>query len=76
MAGMDFGKIITRYSRPNIKEEKGQADLIKEKKLKYAKKLVEWTAKNEDIKIFNLSNGEKVCGVPDITVDEIYFTTK
>ena len=76
LAGMDFGKIITRYSRPNIKEEKGQADLIKEKKLKYAKKLVEWTAKNEDIKIFNLSNGEKVCGVPDITVDEIYFTTK
>ena len=76
LAGMDFGKIITRYSRPNIKEETGQADLIKEKKLKYAKKLVEWTAKNEDIKIFNLSNGEKVCGVPDITVDEISFTTK
>jgi uncharacterized Rossmann fold enzyme len=76
LAGMDFGKIITRYSRPNINEEIGQADLIKEKKLEYAKKLVEWAAKNEDIKIFNLSNGEKVCGVPDITVDEISFTTK
>ena len=76
MAGMDFGKIITRYSRPNIKEEKGQADLIKEKKLRYAKKLVEWAAKNEDIKIYNLSNGEKVCGVPDIKVDEISFIIK
>jgi 2-amino-4-hydroxy-6-hydroxymethyldihydropteridine diphosphokinase len=76
MAGMDFGKIITRYSRPNIKEEKGLADLIKEKKLRYAKKLVEWAAKNEDIKIYNLSNGEKVCGVPDIKVDEISFIIK
>jgi 2-amino-4-hydroxy-6-hydroxymethyldihydropteridine diphosphokinase len=76
MAGMDFGKIITRYSRPNIKEEKGQADLIKEKKLRYAKKLVEWAAKNEDIKIYNLSNGEKICGVPDIKVDEISFIIK
>ena len=76
MAGMDFGKIITRYSRPNIKEEKGQADLIKEKKIRYAKKLVEWAAKNEDIKIYNLSNGEKVCGVPDIKVDEISFIIK
>ena len=76
IAGMDFGKIITRYSRPNIKEEKGQADLIKEKKLRYAKKLVEWAAKNEDIKIYNLSNGEKVCGVPDIKVDEISFIIK
>jgi uncharacterized Rossmann fold enzyme len=70
LAGMDFGKIITRYSRPDIKEEEGQADLVKEKKLKYAKKLVEWVAKNEDIKIFNLSSGEKISGVEDIPMEK------
>ena len=28
IAGMDFGKIITRYSRPNIKEERRPGRLI------------------------------------------------
>ena len=72
LAGMDFGKIITRYSRPDIAEIEGNADSVKEMKLKYAKKLVEWAAENEDINIFNLSHGEKVLGVPDISFNEIY----
>ena len=72
LAGMDFGKVVTRYSRPNIKEPEGPADHIKEKKLEYAKKLVEWAAENENIHIFNLSHGEKVHGVEDIEVDDIY----
>lgn len=71
MAGMDFGKIITRYSRPDIVGSEGLADNIKEKKLEYAKKLVEWIAKNENVVIFNLSNGEKIKGVTDIDID--YF---
>lgn len=71
MAGMDFGKIITRYSRPNIVGSEGLADNIKEKKLEYAKKLVEWIAKNENVMIFNLSHGEKIKGVTDIDID--YF---
>ncbi len=71
MAGMDFGKIITRYSRPDIKEREGQADSVKEKKLEYAKKLVEWVAENENVKILNLSHGERVIGVADIQVDEL-----
>ncbi len=71
MAGMDFGKIITRYSRPDIVGSEGLADNIKEKKLEYAKKLVEWIAKNENVIIFNLSHGEKIKGVTDIDID--YF---
>ena len=63
MAGMDFGKIITRYSRPDIVGSEGLADNIKEKKLEYAKRLVEWIAKNENVIIFNLSHGEKIKGV-------------
>jgi 2-amino-4-hydroxy-6-hydroxymethyldihydropteridine diphosphokinase len=72
LAGMDFGKIVTRYSRPDIAGNEGNADSVKEMKLKYAKKLVEWAAENEDINIFNLSHGEKVLGVPDISFNEIY----
>jgi 2-amino-4-hydroxy-6-hydroxymethyldihydropteridine diphosphokinase len=71
MAGMDFGKIITHYSRPDIVGSEGLADNIKEKKLEYAKKLVEWIAKNEKVTIFNLSHGEKIKGVTDINID--YF---
>lgn len=76
LAGMDFGKIITRYSRPDIAENEGKADNVKEMKLKYAKKLVEWAAKNENINIFNLSNGGKVFGVPDISFNEIHYHTQ
>jgi 2-amino-4-hydroxy-6-hydroxymethyldihydropteridine diphosphokinase len=71
MAGMDFGKIITRYSRPDIPDQEGRADVIKEKKLEYAKKLVEWAAKNEDVQILNLSHGEKVHGVLDVEIGKI-----
>lgn len=63
LAGMDFGKEVTRYSRPTMTEPEGQADEIKELKLKYAKKLVEWVAKNEDVTLLNLSHGEKLDGV-------------
>ena len=76
LAGMDFGKIITRYSRPDIAENEGKADNIKEMKLKYAKKLVEWAAENENVNIFNLSHGEKVLGVPDINFGEVHNHTQ
>jgi 2-amino-4-hydroxy-6-hydroxymethyldihydropteridine diphosphokinase len=71
LAGMDFGKIITRYSRPDIKDEIGNADSVKEKKLEYAKKLVEWIAENEDAHIFNVSHGEKVEGVENLKFNDL-----
>jgi uncharacterized Rossmann fold enzyme len=71
LAGMDFGKIITKYSRPDIEKDEGQADSVKEKKLEYAKKLVEWVAENEDVNILNLSHGEKIHGVRDIQVEDL-----
>jgi uncharacterized Rossmann fold enzyme len=76
LVGMDFGKIITRYSRPDIVENEGKADNVKEMKLVYAKKLVEWAAENENVNIFNLSHGDKVFGVPDISFNEIHEHTK
>jgi 2-amino-4-hydroxy-6-hydroxymethyldihydropteridine diphosphokinase len=72
LAGMDFGKIITRYSRPDIEKQLGPADMIKEKKLEYAKKIIEWAAINEDVNILNVSHGEKVIGVEDVEFHSIY----
>ncbi len=63
LAGMDFGKIVTRYSRPDLTGSEGRADEIKELKLKFAKKLVEWVAENEDVTILNLSRGERLEGI-------------
>ncbi len=71
LAGMDFGKIVTKYSRPDLGVAEGKADEIKELKLKYAKKLVEWVARNEDVTIFNISHGEKLDGVQDINIEEL-----
>ncbi len=71
LAGMDFGKVVTRYSRPDMGETEGRADSVKELKLKYAKRLVEWAAHNEDVRILNLSCGEKVDGVKNVSVDDI-----
>jgi 2-amino-4-hydroxy-6-hydroxymethyldihydropteridine diphosphokinase len=71
LAGMDFGKVVTRYSRPDMGEPEGRADSVKELKLKYAKRLVEWVAHNENVRIFNISGGENVDGVENISIDDI-----
>jgi 2-amino-4-hydroxy-6-hydroxymethyldihydropteridine diphosphokinase len=55
LAGFDFGKIITRYSRPDIETETAEADELKQKKLQYAKKLIDWCKTNENAEIINLS---------------------
>jgi uncharacterized Rossmann fold enzyme len=67
LSGMDFGKIVTHYSRPD--QEDGPADRIKQKKLKWAKKLVRWAALNSDLHFLNISRGETVEGVEDINPD-------
>lgn len=55
LAGMDFGNIITNYSRPEIEVELKEANDIKKLKLVYAKKLIEsLKLENENIKINNL----------------------
>ncbi len=71
LAGMDFGKIVTKYSRPDLKNSLDNADSIKELKLKYAKDLTEWAEKNENVKLFNISKGEKLNGIPDIEAKNI-----
>lgn len=51
LAGMDFGKLVTKYSRPDMDVEIAIADEIKEKKLKYAEQLIEWISNNEKANI-------------------------
>lgn len=80
LAGMDFGKIITKYSRPDLKNREDKADEIKEKKLEYAKELTQWAAENENVEIVNISHGESVDGVDDIGIGDLkkifYLTSK
>ncbi|HEY0196375.1 MAG TPA: 6-hydroxymethylpterin diphosphokinase MptE-like protein [Methanobacterium sp.] len=66
LAGMDFGKVVTKYSRPDMTESEGEADEVKQLKLKYAKKLVEWVAENEEVTLLNISHGEKLNGILDV----------
>lgn len=54
LAGMDFGKVVTKYSRPNLATETAKADEIKSKKLKYAEKFTDWVSENENVKLINL----------------------
>ena len=54
LAGMDFGDIVTRYSRPKIEGELAEADDFKKKKLRYAEMFAEWIEDNENVRIINL----------------------
>ena len=54
LAGMDFGDIVTKYSRPNIPTDLAEADEFKKKKLVYAERLTNWIIENEDVDVINL----------------------
>ena len=54
LAGMDFGTIVTQYSRPNLKTKTAVADDFKRKKLMYAEELTNWIKENEPVEVINL----------------------
>lgn len=54
LAGMDFGDVVTRYSRPNIENDTAKADDFKKKKLGYAEKFTKWIGENENVEMVNL----------------------
>ena len=54
LAGMDFGDVVTKYSRPNLESDLAEADEFKKKKLEYAERLTQWVIDNEDVDIINL----------------------
>lgn len=54
LAGMDFGDIVTKYSRPNMQDIVGPADEIKRKKLQYGEELTDWIIENEKVNVINL----------------------
>lgn len=56
LAGMDFGNLVTKYSRPKNENKIEAADNIKKKKLKYAEELVNWIKDNTNIEIVNLKD--------------------
>lgn len=54
LAGMDFGDVVTKYSRPNLPELLAKADDFKKKKLEYAEKFTNWIKENENVTIIDL----------------------
>ena len=54
LAGMDFGDIVTKYSRPKLENTLEKADDFKKKKLLYAEKFTNWIIENENVEIINL----------------------
>ena len=56
LAGMDFGDVVTKYSRSNIETETARADDFKKKKLKYAEKFTQWIIENEDAEVINMKD--------------------
>ena len=54
LAGMDFGDIVTQYSRPKLPVKTAEADDFKKKKLVYAEKFTQWIIENESVKVINL----------------------
>jgi hypothetical protein len=54
LAGMDFGDVVTKYSRPNIETDLAQADEFKKKKLEYAEMFTQWIIDNEDVTVINM----------------------
>ena len=54
LAGMDFGDIVTKYSRPNLERDTAEADDFKNKKLVYAEKFTQWIIDNENVEVINL----------------------
>lgn len=54
LAGMDFGDVVTKYSRPKLETDVAVADEFKRKKLMYAEKFTNWISENEPVKISNL----------------------
>lgn len=66
LAGMDFGVVVGKYSKPDFKSN-FKASTFKRKKLQIAKKLIEWFTTQTKTEILNLtSSGEKIRGVKNI----------
>ncbi len=54
LAGMDFGDVVTKYSRPNLTTDLADADDFKRKKLMYAERLTDWIIENENVDVINM----------------------
>ena len=54
LAGMDFGDVVTKYSRPNLPTDLADADDFKRKKLMYAERLTDWIIENENVDVINM----------------------
>jgi len=67
--GMDFKKIVGKYSKLNIKKDK-EGNPIKQKKLQYAVELIEWLRLKLDNEITFVNSQIKLNNFKNLTLEE------
>ncbi len=71
LLGMDFGKVVGKYSKPGHTMDYG-ANPTKLRKLRLAKELISWLASWARAEILNATGaGETIKGVENVTLSEI-----
>ncbi len=66
LAGMDFGNMVGKYSKPNVGKDL-EISPFKRKKLQIAKRLLEWLSSWAKVEILNLtSHGENIRGIKKV----------
>jgi uncharacterized Rossmann fold enzyme len=71
LAGMDFGNVVGKYSKPRLRGDT-KADPIKRMKLAVATHLIEWISNNTEVEIVNITGvGEGIRGVPNVPYSRI-----
>jgi len=71
LLGFDFGNIVGKFSKPNLKNHAPASD-NKIKKLKISKNLIKWISTWSDATIYNLTgSNEKIKGIKDLQFDKL-----
>lgn len=71
LIGFDFGDIVGKYSKPNMKKDYFASE-IKIKKLKIAKLLIKWISTWSNATIFNLTGArDTIEGIKNVSFDEL-----
>ncbi len=66
LAGFDLGNKVGRFSKPDYRNDVS-ASPFKKKKLKYAKLLLEWFARNTEVTLINITgSGEAIRGIKNL----------
>ncbi|MFX1570354.1 MAG: 6-hydroxymethylpterin diphosphokinase MptE-like protein [Promethearchaeota archaeon] len=73
LIGMDFGSIVGKYSKLDIKINQS-ASTTKQKKLIYARKLIKWLSQKIENEIFYVNSKDVIDGFINLSLKEFFNT--